>query len=370
MPIRLTTLVLSAALLLTGCGLLSTTATRPIPQLDPRGDVYKTLGENDPLIYQPALGEKKAILLFVDFAESPSSEDTHERAEIMLNGFEELFADQSYGKLSVDVDVIHGWRSLTNPRDTYTAATTEGHRDMFAQALALYPEINFLEYDYIMAAIPGKGNFAFGQRPDEALPHRGTHITQFLNVGSRSPYTLAHELGHCMGLPDLYTYTDQVAEDAPRNPAGPWDIMSSSGRAPGFIGWNRHKLGWLDADRKTYLNEGTHTITLAPLDSDEGISLIVVPANNPEHPSTVYCIEAPSQLRMNDAPPAGVLIYSVNATLPTGHNPLIVHPRQDITHAAYHPGDTFNPDDAPMTVNVIEQNEDGSYAVEVIVNAQ
>ncbi len=54
--------------------------------------------------------------------------------------------------------------------------------------------------------------------------------------------------------------------------------MSSSGRASGFIGWHRHKFGWLEDDRKTYLTEGAHKLTLTPLDGDDGISMIVVPS--------------------------------------------------------------------------------------------
>jgi M6 family metalloprotease-like protein len=50
-----------------------------------------------------------------------------------------------------------------------------------------------------------------------------------------------------MGLPDLYTYGGVAG---PKNPAGPWDIMSEAGSSTGFLGWHRHKLKWLDADRK------------------------------------------------------------------------------------------------------------------------
>ena len=84
-----------------------------------------------------------------------------------------------------------------------------------------------------------------------------------------------------MGLPDIYTYGNLK----PKNPAGKWDLMSGAGSAAGFIGWQRHKLDWMDADRKTYLSEGKHTLELTPLDAKEGISMIVVPVTNPDQPS-------------------------------------------------------------------------------------
>ncbi len=36
--------------------------TTSIPPLDTKGDVYKTEGPNDPLIYGPTVGDKKAVL--------------------------------------------------------------------------------------------------------------------------------------------------------------------------------------------------------------------------------------------------------------------------------------------------------------------
>lgn len=366
------TLALCIALLV-GCGSLSKNATNPIPPLDPQGDVYKTEGPNDPLIYDATIGEKTALLLYVDFPDRPQTTDTKERGEKLLAGgkFQQLFADQSYGKLAVEVIHAHGWRRMPKDSKSYDPTTTEGHRAMFVDAFALYPQLNMLEYDYIMISMTGKGNFAFGERDATAIPYRGEIINTALNQGSMSYFTLAHEFAHCMGLPDLYTYTSRVPEGTPKNPLGPWDIMSSAGGATGFIGWHRHKFGWLDADRKTYLTQGTHTLTLTPLNGDTGLSMIVVPTDNPKQPSKVFAIELAQPLRAKTKPrPGGVLIYSVDAKLPTGQNPVVVHPApgKDKINAAYHAGETFEQKDAPMRVKVLTKNEDGSYVVEVVVN--
>ena len=60
------------------------------------------------------------------------------------------------------------------------------------------------DYDYILISMPGRGNFAFGERDDKAIPYRGKKINTAVNQGSMSYFTLAHELAHCMGLPDLF----------------------------------------------------------------------------------------------------------------------------------------------------------------------
>ena len=172
-----------------------------------------------------------------------------------------------------------------------------------------------------------------------------------------------------MGLPDVYTYGNRVPEGTPTNPFGPWDIMS--GNATGFMGWHRHKLDWLDDDRKTYLTQGTHTLALTPLSSDTGVSMIVVPAPGEEanNPNKVYVIEVAQYLRPNKKMPMprGVLVYTIDATKPTGFNPNVLYPREDKLHAAYHAGDSFNQDDAPLSLNVLKKNDDDSYELEVVV---
>lgn len=347
-------------------------STRPIPTLDTKGDVYKTEGPNDPLIYDSTIGNKTAVLLYVDYPNIPQDSETRERGKKLLadGKFQQLFHEQSYGKFSIEVEQVHGWRRMPKENKAYDPTTTEGHRDMFVDAFALYPEINLLDYDYIMISMPGRGNFAFGERDDKAIPYRGEKINVALNQGSMSYLVLAHEFAHCMGLPDLYTYTSQVPEDAPRNPLGPWDVMSSLGRANGFIGWHRHKFGWLDESRKTYLSEGSHEIILTPLSGDEGMSMIVVPADNAPDPSKVFVVECAQPLRMEEEnlpKPGGVLIYSVDATRPTGQNAMVVYPREDKVHAAFHPGQSFDEPSAPLSMQVHRENENGSYDITVTV---
>ncbi|MEO0477206.1 MAG: hypothetical protein AAF085_14750, partial [Planctomycetota bacterium] len=65
--------------------------------------------------------------------------------------------------------------------------------------------------------------------------------------------------------------------------------------------------------------------------------------------------------------PLGVLVYSIDAKLPTGFNPAIVYPREDKVNAAFHAGDVFDHDDAPLRLRVIKKFDDDSYAIEVAV---
>ncbi|MCF7731796.1 MAG: hypothetical protein K9N23_08915 [Akkermansiaceae bacterium] len=342
-------------------------AADPIPPLNTKGDVYKTEGENDPLIYGSAVGHKKVIMLYLDFPDLEMTVDTKEHGQKVLGGdrFEKLFKQQSYGKLSLSIEHVHGWRRLSKKVGQYSSKTTESHRELFVEIFKTYPEIDFRNYDYIAADMPRIGNTAFGERDDLAIPYRGEKIKVAMNVSSASHIVLAHETGHLMGLPDLYTYGGVVG---PKNPAGPWDIMSEAGNSTGFLGWHRHKLKWLDADRKSYLTKSGKSLVLTPLDAPSGVSMMVVPVDDPAQPSKVFVIEVAQPVRLKDGTTSkaeGVLVYSVDATLATGQNPVVVYPRLDRDQTAFHAGDSFDHEDAPFRLKVLKRHADGSYSLDI-----
>ena len=342
-------------------------AADPIPQLNAKGDVYKSEGETDPLIYRSAVGHKKVIMLYLDFPDMEMTIDTKERARAVLGEgkYEKLFEEHSYGKLSLGIEHVHGWRRLSKNVGQYSSKTTESHRDLFAEIFQTYPEVDFRGYDYIVANMPRIGNTAFGERDDLAIPYRGGKIKVALNLSSPNPIVLAHETAHLMGLPDLYTYG---GVDGPKNPAGPWDIMSEAGRSSGFLGWHRHKLKWLDAGRKAYLTKSARSLELTPLSGSFGLSLVVVPVGDPARPSKVFCIEVAQSYHPGEGAVAkdeGVLVYSVDATLATGQNPVVVYPRAGLDEAAFHAGDSFDQHDAPFRLRVLKKLTDDSYSLDI-----
>ena len=308
-------------------------------------------------------------MLYVDFSDAVMKIDTPERAKSVLgNGkFQKLFHEQSYGKVTFEFKHIDGWRRLSKSYKKYSSKTTDSHRELFVEIFGLYPKVDFLAYDYIMVNMPRIGNTAFGERDDLAIPYRGKKINVALNISSGSPYVLAHETGHLMGLPDLYSYGNAKG---PKNPVGPWDIMSSAGKASGFLGWQRHKLNWLDADRKTYVVSGKYRFKLMPLNASSGISMITVPVDDPVKPSKVFVVEVSQPIRNQDdvQDTVGVLVYSVDAKIASGQNSVVVYPKTDPLNAPFQPGDQFEHKDAPLKVKVLKRNEDGrSYIVEVEV---
>jgi M6 family metalloprotease-like protein len=84
---------------------------------------------------------------------------------------------------------------------------------------------------------------------------------------------VVHEVGHLTDLPDLYP----AGGSAPDSKAGCWDIMSDIFHSVSFLGWHRHKNGWLDPSRATYLQGSTTWYgTISPLSGQCGLSMIVL----------------------------------------------------------------------------------------------
>ena len=63
----------------------------------------------------------------------------------------------------------------------------------------------------------------------------------------------------------------------------------------------------------------------------------------------------------------GVLIYSVDAKLKSGNNPMVVYPKSTTLDAPFQLGDRFEHKDAPMTVKVLKALSNGRYQIEVTV---
>ena len=168
-----------------------------------------------------------------------------------------------------------------------------------------------------------------------------------------------------MGLPDLYTYGGVAG---PKNPTGPWDIMSEAGRSTGFLGWHRHKLKWLDAGRKTYITKSARSLELTPLSGSSGVSMMVVPVGDPARPSKVFVIEVAPSIRRGEgavAKTGGVLIYSVDASIASGQNAVVVYPRAGMDEAAFNAGDSFDHAEAPFRMQVLKHLASDSYTLDI-----
>ncbi len=160
------------------------------------------------------------------------------------------------------------------------------------------------------------------------------------------PYILVHETGHLFGLPDLYDY-GRSGGDIHRH-VGDLDLMGNVFQSRRFLAWHKWKLGWLDPAQLRCLNgSGTLEETLSPVDTAGGVKAVVVPLTE----SRAYVVEVASSS-------GSAIVYSVDATVPTGSGPIRV--AAGPLAQRYGAESTFNDASTGVTVEVLISSDAGA----------
>jgi hypothetical protein len=140
---------------------------------------------------------------------------------------------------------------------------------------------------------------------------------------------LMHEMGHTLGLPDLYMY-EPVVDGVKVNQffyVGGWDLMGNIGGHSGdYFAWHKWKLHWIRDDQVDVVSRPSETHhVLSPLETPGGSKMVVVRTSA----TTAYVAEFRTRLGVNGLDNrgkyAGVLLYRVDASQSTnrGHAPLL-----------------------------------------------
>lgn len=320
-------------------------------------------GATDFALYAQPLGVVRAVMIFVDFddapAPAPGGTAAAEALALELLGKDEakkLLHEQSYGNFTLDVTVKSdlGWRRMPGASTHLDTHASRPHRAYIEHTAKLFENsVRFSDYHFVFVVAPEQaalgGASAFTAYPNSGAASSSGEIRLAVTFNGKpsqeSFTTLVHEVGHLFGLPDHYPANG----DADGSLAGCWSVMSDIFRATGFLGWHRHKNGWLADKRKAYLEPGAGPWwgTLHPLSGSHGLSMVVIPIGDPATPSRFLVIELAQRSRgPNGTYGEGVLLYRVDTTLGSGCSPVAVLPRTR----------SFSPDfgnlfEAPYQVN-------------------
>jgi M6 family metalloprotease-like protein len=277
---------------------------------------------------------------------------------------------------------IDGWRRMPRSAQSYDPSLVEGglsgtFHEHLRDALALFPEVDFSRYDVTLVvaaptthwplspafnAYPGAGaQTAHGKVRLAVTFGKDSYANRFTN--------LVDEVTHLLGLPDLYKSGGDLSL------VGGWDVMSDIFHGTSLLGWHRHKLGWLDDSRKTYLTRGSLEVTLTPLSESCGLSMIVIPAGDASAPSKVWVVELAEPVAGTNGTTSGegVLVYTVDANVPTLRGPVRILPKRGgaadplygyLRGAPFQVGDPFADPSGRFVLSVVSKSG-RSYKVRI-----
>lgn len=294
----------------------------------------------------PVTGEFRILVLFVRFPDDPPTNSTTQLIEQRIQPMADYFYYSSYGNLRLVGQYFLEWVDLPRPLTYYGEDFDEDGdgevdvdpriEELVQDTLNIFdPSANYTEYDHLMiihsapdqAASDDPGDiwsqclcdigaptgYAF-ETDDGVIRSNRTGISvvsELEGVG-----TFIHELGHGLGLPDLYDLKYEAMF------VGPWSPMAvgaSLGDPPGsgpsdLSAVEKLWLGWVGAE---VVRVGSRrNLTLSPLYLGEGLMAVKVPLDQDRYYVFEYRVKAGLDVNL---PGGGVLLYLVNETVPSGH---------------------------------------------------
>ena len=223
----------------------------------------------------PAVGTRRALVLLVDFQDNPASEAADHFREMLFSrgsyptgSLSDYYYEASYQQLKIVGDVS-GWYRAPQPY-SYYVGTKYGFGGYPSNAYKLVEDVvelasgdvDFAKYDTdgdgevdaLFVVHAGQGAEATGNITD-IWSHMSSITSRQKDGVAVSRYSMepedgkigvfCHELGHVLGLPDLYDYDMDSAG------TGWWDLMAggswnNNGLTPAHpIAWCKVRLGWV-----------------------------------------------------------------------------------------------------------------------------
>lgn len=284
----------------------------------------------------------RAVVLCVDFPNVPASAserpDTGFYYDLLVRDGLDVFRKISYNKLNLTVDCIYQWFTMPKNDADYgmdRVITYETHRNYIKDALDIScSTVDYTKYD-ILYIVPVHGS-AVPYSPtmvakDHPIPcgngkaSMGLIVTFGADMYFRRGKLFAHENGHILGLPDLYTYEVTEGMSDCFGHIGTYDLMGLiEAMAPDYLGYSKWRLGWIDDSQVSRVNPGENgEYELTPVETENGAKLIVMPID--EYNGYVLEYRAPIGLD-EKLPEDGLLLYRINGTAGNGRGCITVIP--------------------------------------------
>lgn len=283
----------------------------------------------------------KAAFICVDFPNVRAEASEHSEPsfyyELLAKDGQNIFEQISYGKLRLEVTLFDRWFTMPEEDAEYhmdRVITAQTHRRYIQDAMKIScKEVDYSAFDILyIAPVYGSAVPYSPTMVDKGHPvccesgKIGLAVTFGADMYYRRGKLFAHENGHIMGLPDLYTY--EVTEGAKDyfSHCGTWDLMGViEGMAPDYLAYSKWRLGWLDEEQIAVAKESGE-FSLSPVETAGGVKLLVIPVDEYRG----YAVEYRKPLGMDAAlPEEGMLFYRIDGTVPSGFGCITIIPPEE-----------------------------------------
>ena len=307
-----------------------------LPLVGESSDLFTGFPRNQK--YVPAEGDRKSVVLFVDFPDlAADSKAIAEWKNSQIPFAEKAFEFMSYGKYRLKFDVIEKFFRIPSKWQDFvkneagnlpgsTPALAMNHQKLILETLNVSdPEVDFSQYDFINIVTPGttpkvepgaSGAGGFNVDGKTNFLAISGPVDEYLGDPIKANF-LAHETGHLLGLTHIYDF---------RQRQGAWDLMGNVFANNDIYGWSKLFLAWINDNQvnclpKDLTQESTHLIT--PLgNKDDGTKLVMIPTG----PTQVIVIESrrSNSLDAIDQNAEGVLVYRVDTSIADGKGTIAI----------------------------------------------
>lgn len=251
---------------------------------------------------------KKTLSYNVIVVKTADANKVSAKYEIGTTDFKEVekyIKTQSKGKTKIKFTFQYKVFSLPGTIDSYPIGMpgienwAEAEKNFLTDSIsASDPFVDYSKSDGVII-IPDSNFFSLAVAFDQPVVADGKSLYAVaFNMGS--PYSLAHEIMHNLGLRDLYLHEGGY-------PVEGYSLMSMAFAGGPLLEYEKHLLGWMPEKDKICHISGTLETSL----SSDSKRLIMVPLS----PTELLAIQ-----------PLGsrVLIYSINSSIPNGYGPISI----------------------------------------------
>ena len=281
-------------------------------------------------------GTIQVAVVFIDFSDYPSTRTVDDVYSTVFPESATRFSAESYGRADFKYNPIRQWLRMSRPAAEYGITRGQdfaNHQRYVSEALALASSVSNLSTNdsFLIVANPDATPISYGPAfaPDNAFWGVSASGKLFLNGATSGNDILTwksrwvnHELGHALGLLDLYAYTG-----ATHRFAGEFGLMNNSyQRGSEYFAWERWLLGWLDDSQVVCVTSQELEITLTPIERVGGLKMAVIPLG----PFRALVVEVRrAEGYDSNLPKGGILSYLIDTSVRIGEGPLKVLPIND-----------------------------------------